>query len=581
MPSERENVLVWVNEDLDACMLCSGQGAHEVEAELTFAGRGNLPAVFYLDQCLTCGCQYGYLEDLEYFLEAVGWEAPDIEDVYRRAQPLDVFIALGAPFGVIAWAAYRDLLLKAQEEAMRPKAPPPASEAVQALPVRTEAWELGVRVADWVSTDDDTPMLSFFAVVVNESNAIRQTDLVAEAPPDAFRLAELVLRATTQSDLDDAPCRPREVLIDDAPMAQALRAQLAEAEIPVRAAPTPHSDEVLALAVEAIRRSARPPYLTDFPVAEVEAFMQAARAFYRLRPWDRLDGNRYVGFRFDEGPWRYLNVMGQMHEEYGLSLFDDWLQLCRFVHNQPSMLESMLDGEAQMRPLFAAGALEGIALDELHLLNPDDAVYLHDAGLAPITLGGLDLTGYPMPRRFGLEGVEPPLRSLSFYRTLMQGLTAIISSRKAKKISSIKKSITVEDRTLSLRYPARGLEDLEQTRKWFRLVISGPPGDDASSTLASNYRIVVDTPGTASLFEISEAIGQEAGSEFRMIGLFSDEVCLWTDESGRGAPAPHLGQLQDLPELTVDFLEETCSLRVMRLVDAGASALRVRIEEVD
>lgn len=579
MPSAHKNSLIWVNEDLAGCLMCSGQASAEVEKELTFAGTSRLSAMLYFDQCHTCGCYYGYLEDLEHVLDAAGWETSDVEDFYRGEQPFDAFIALGTPFGLMPWTAYRDLLLKAREETRKPKPPPPASEAVQALPVRTEAWELGVRVADWVSTDDDTPMLSFFAVVVNESAVIRQTDLVPELPPDAPRLAELILRATTQSDLDDPPCRPLEVLIDDAPMAQALRAHLAPAAIPVRAAPTPHSDEVLAVAVESIRRSTRPSYLIDFPDREVRAFMEAARAFFRLRPWDRLDDDHFVGFRFDGGPWRYLNVMGQRGEEFGLSLFDDWLQLCRFIHNQPSLLEAMLDDEAQVKPLQVAGALEGISLNELHVLNPDDAVHLHNAGVEPISLEGHDLTGYPIPQRFGPDGLEPPLRSLSFYRRLMHGLTTTLSSRKVFKIKSIKRSVTLGGRTLTLRYPARGLESVGESNKWFRLVISTGLPAVASEDGPEDARIVVDTPVVASLFDISDAIQQKAGGAFRMLALYSGRTCVWREKLGQEAPAPLLTHLQSLPELTVDCLEDSFPLRVTRLANPAGTALHVRFEE--
>jgi hypothetical protein len=306
--------------------------------------------------------------------------------------------------------------------------------------------------------------------------------------------------------------------------------------------------------------------------------MKAAHAFYKLRPWDRLDDDRFIGFRFDGGPWRYLNVMGHRGEEFGLSLFDDWLQLCRFVHNQPTMLEAMLNEEAELRPLRVAGALEGLSLDALHMLNPDDAVYLYNAGVEPISLDGHDLTGYPLPRRFGPDGLEPPLRSLSFYRRLMRGLTTTLSSRKVLKINKINRSFTVGGRTLTLHYPARGLEHVEEANKWFRMVIStgSPAALDAGP---EDRRIVVDTPVAASLLDISEAIEEKAGAAFGMLALYSQGTCVWSQKLGQEAPAPLLIHLQGLPELTVDCREASFPLRVMRLMNPAASALHVRLEE--
>ena len=124
------------------------------------------------------------------------------------------------------------------------------------------------------------------------------------------------------------------------------------------------------------------PFFSTHDEKAVRAYFDAAHAFYRARPWERIDGEKYVAFRLGDGPWGYLSVLGQMGEEFGLSYFEDWLQLCRFVHNQYTPLD-FATGAGEAKPLVAAGALEGLTLEPLHALHPEDIGYLQRLGVKP------------------------------------------------------------------------------------------------------------------------------------------------------------------------------------------------------
>ncbi len=118
--------------------------------------------------------------------------------------------------------------------------------------------------------------------------------------------------------------------------------------------------------------------------------------------------------------------MGQMEESPGLSLFGDWLSVCRFAHNQrspflalaeePGLAEELgplgelgllgergplgeMAGFAPADPLEAAGGLEALSLSERDLLRPLDAKRLSALSIDPPVQRGPIGGKYPVPVR--------------------------------------------------------------------------------------------------------------------------------------------------------------------------------------
>lgn len=565
MEYEPQYDLFWVQESFDACKICQGT-LHAEDVEFCLHGPEILDYDWTLGHCAQCGQWYGIITDLLSALIEEATAPNAIDGFTLNGQPVSAGIWVNAAVGIIPWETFK---AQVGQLGAPPSGPPPSPMEVRTLPLLSESWEVGVRAAAWFLNEQGEHTQGYIALVLDPAVGIRAHHLKGETPHEAPELATLLLEAASRPGAGQ-PGRPLEVHLNDATLAGALAAALADVDIKVRAAPTPMADEALDGLQKTLHGEEDEPFFAAYDEPSVRAFFKAAHAFYRIRPWERIDGNKYVAFRLDDGPWGYLNVMGQMGEEFGLSIFDDWLQLCALIHNQPTPWDYMM-GAGEEQAIEAAGALEGLTLEPPPMLHPDDADYVRQLGIKPLRKGL-----YPTVRRFTLDGLEPPHLSLHAYYALMTAMTKAISQRRAATITSIKQHTTVGETTVTLRYPARGDEPFEDHPPGnVRLIVSGL--DQKRRAASTVMRIEIDTPGDARVDEVIRAVRKEY-DDFWITEVTSEGYAVWSDgRQPRGAPCPRVAHLAALPEMAMTIFETEYPLQVMPRMGAGGSQIQVRL----
>lgn len=543
MPPDNHRHLFWTMRDPPDCLLCQGT-IYAEDAKLVLVGPRQAGLELELGQCEDCKSWYGYLDDLVEVAEHLGWDLDEIEAFYHGSQPLHVTVWISALYGAMSWQEFREQeLLHAAADDM----PRPSDEELQRLLRVAETWELGGRVADWVrSSEDDALQLAHAHLVMDGHGLLRAHTLSVEQADDEM-LLDLVYRAIAHPSSGIEAARPKQLKIDDEALVEALQVPLSQLGIEVEFGPTPRVREALATVVAAMTgEEATGPWLSQYAEGEVRSYWKAARALFDAKPWERLDGNKYLAFQRDDGDWYYCTVMGQAGEEYGLAMFEDWLQLCRMVHNAPSMLE-IFAGEGELKQLEAAGWSEALTPVPLEMIDPEDASYLKQLGLRPLASGE-----YPVPYRMTPDGQALVHFSLHTYRALAEGLAALLSRRKAKRISSIKQELEAAGSQLLLRYPADGLEAVEDAG-YYRLTVGGEllggevlRDDDFFS---QGRTLTVEVPGETKLYRLARTLNQHVGDSLWLRGFGQGEHYLWADSGTHAGPHPcvtHLLLLTDL-----------------------------------
>lgn len=561
---------IWVSRPVPTCLQCLGKVGVE-ETRLTLQGPTAERFDVELGHCGQCGCWYGVLGFLEDMLDAVGWQSDELEGLRIKGQKMRVGIWLDQRTGVLPW----EEMVQLAHELEEPSGPPPHEDDVRALPRLPETWQVGVRVANWIVEEGEAPVLAYLALVLDGQQAIRHFMLRPGERHDAPALVELIYEAAVRPRAPVEPGRPRTILIDDAALAVALRRKLKALEIQVQEAPTPQVDAILQNMMADTREEHLPAYLTGIGRAEVVAFFKAARAFYRMAPWTSFDGDRYLGVKYGDAPWYYVNVMGQAGDEPGLSLFTDWLQLCRFVQNTHAWATTH---EEMVQPIRAAGGIEGMTLSPLHMLHPEDAEYIRQLKIRPT-----HQKMYALPHCYLPEGFGQPSFPLARYRLLMEGLVQVLKARRAEYIASLNRTVEVDGAPLIFSYPARGMEEMPEAAGGFRLIITAPPRREASAEniLGAGETIEVDAPGEVLVEEIGWAIRREGGGTFALRGILEDEFFLWNATLGRGLPMPRVLHLARLTSLSVAFYADAFvryPLQVTRLLETPAE-IRVRLQQ--
>ena len=532
--------LLWMPEMPERCFF-TGDPLFMYEVLLRFEGPGR-PAILQLElaRAESGGPWYGYLEDLEEALAELDWQPSDLKGFRLGPDGLKAGVCLSVQRGVESLEAYFE---RRRRQIAAMEAPPPSAEEVAALPALRTTWEVVVRPAGYLRGESGQTEVMFLVLVVDERGPVRSSGVHSGAPPDVAALRALILKATRGDDEFGYPAgRPALVRLTDAPLAAALAEALDDLGIAITAGPTPHADEAINAFVEA-RGPAIPAFFSAYGLPQLQAYFTAARAFFRARPWDRFAPNKYLGFRIDDGPWTYANVMGQMGEEFGLALFDDWLSLCRFVHERPAFA-AFLGGNEGGR-LEAAGATESVSLAEIQALHPEDALHLQAHGLKPDRQGR-----YPTILRITPQGFEPPRLPLDVYTALLNALTQVLTKRTAPQITSVKQRITTGRVAIDLRYPARGDEREELSATAYEFVVHGTDGELYYEWLPRGRRCIVRAPGDVRLADVAFAL-RRASDVFRIAFGAGGDI-LWADDGNRKDPSPYVSDLPSLAALWLD-----------------------------
>lgn len=542
--------LTWVSQPIEECL--SGAGPIEGRvAEFRIDGPERVVYELWMGHCAASNRWYGLLPDLEEMLAEEGWHFDRVDGFAINGTAVRTGVLVGARHQVVPWSTFRE---QSTNIPAREDTPPPSIDAVRTLEQRPTTWELAWAPVGWVrERKEESPSLIYAAVVHDASGYLRTVSLYPGTPPAAEPLAELVRRAAGTPDEPAVPLRPATLRLADADMAAALKDALAALDIALETAATPQADDALAGLVEHLSPNLPPPFLSEADEDTLRAYFTTAADFYETAPWRRFEGHKYLGVQFDDGPWHYANVMGQEEEAPGLSLFDDWLHLCRFHNNQPSGLQDLfseLMGEPlSLSPLEAAGAAEAMTLDTLPILHPADAARVQALGIEP-----LRDDEYPLPYRYDAEGgLVAPHFALADYHVLMRAILIALERRRATPVTSIKTMLDIDERAVTLRYPADGTERSVDGPPSVRLVIEGRDAGPDPTALPEGLNLHVDAPISATFEDVARAL-KDADEDFQYIGVGSGEAVLWDDRGRRKAPCPRMDDLLSCEDLWVELL---------------------------
>jgi hypothetical protein len=551
--------LIWCSRPRDTCLTGAGP-IEETQLDLDIeVGDEVVEVAIITGHCEASGITYGLLPMLSDILNEFGHTLYDATGFVLDGEPAVTGVVVGP--GLVA--SWDDFVLQQQQQAERADQPAPDPETVRALDVRDETWTVGQAPAAWMPTEDGGTTMAYAALVLAPDGQVR-AHRVAEHQ-DGAGLADLVRRATTLAPAHLDAVRPAAVRVADDEVVEGLRDALAACDIAVEHGPTPALEAVLSEVVGNLRGGLPSVFAGEDP-DEVRAYFEAARRFYDARPWTRTEGDRFLGFRIDDGDWHYASVMGQMEASPGLSLFEDWPTLCRFFHTshthrqnelaaQLGDLMDQLTGTRRLSALEAAGAMEGVTLDAREEVHPDDIVFLDDLGIEPLP------DGYPSRMRMDAEdGPVAPRFSLATYGLVMRGVVTALERRRATPVTSIKTTLDIDGHDVELRYPADG-----QERPWdgppaFRLTLDaddrieeegdiwGALGVDPDAMPAIDF--VVEAPATALLMDVAQAMTRLDESFFRT-DVQEGEAMLWNDRNLRRHPSPRVGDLLGLDDLSM------------------------------
>lgn len=190
-----------------------------------------------------------------------------------------------------------------------------------------------------------------------------------------------------------------------------------------------------------------------------------------------------------------------------------------------------------------------------------------------------------MPLRFDVdEGLVAPQFSLETYRLVIEALLLALKRRRATPVTSIKTTLDIDGRRVSLRYPSDGTERPYDGPPGYRLVLRGRKEEAHDpSRIPEGERIEIEVPATALFKDVAKALGQFHEriyqATLRERGLLAGSVCLWNDNASRRDPSPRVADLAALrypEELEVEIGRGAFALVVDRALDAAPDEIQLQ-----
>ena len=450
-------------------------------------------------------------------------------------------------------------------------------EEVGALPQINETWLVTQAPVTYFLDDKNQPTLGHLALVATSQRLIRGFLVHPESLGHA-ELTGLVASACARPPRGLPPTRPHRIVVGSPVVG--LSQDLEALGISVAVGDVGAADEALEALKQALTPEPTPSYFVHYPEREVKAFFKAAALFFQARPWEVIDGYKFVAFRLDDGPWRYANVMGQAEGEYGLAVFRDWLEVCKTANN-PETLTDMVEAASSPEPnlpksLLATGGAEGLSLSPLEALAPEDAAYLEK-----LKIKASWRQQYAAVYRYTPYGLETPQLDLPLYTGLMSALSERAREVRGNLISSLKTALDTPKGRLSIRYPARGDEAASKEDYYlFRLPFtlgarSATPGEVVWAE--------VGAPGEAKWHRVMSALTREAKSVPHIFPWVSEvlggEYALWLDQAPVKEPSPTVEQLAQAPGLTLKMgIGERPALRLEAVKRPEEAQITVRFD---
>lgn len=523
-----------------------------------------------------CADDQTYLAELPLLEEVLAEADYTLADVLGFAvddQPVQAEVWLGASLGAIPWDLYT---AGAAGSEWREK-PLPTPQELRALPQVREAWMLAQAAGGYYLNERGQPTISHVAFLTTQAGFVRSVTLGNQPAGKKDELRELIAKGCAAPPNDLPAVRPEVVVTDDPFIAEQLIEVLQDLGIRAEAGDVSPALEALAALKEALEPEPIPTYFSNHTESEVKTFFKAANAFFQARPWEVIDGTRFLAFRLGEGAWHYANVMGQAGEAFGLAMFGDWLEVCRALNNPETLMEVFenlsLGAEAQPKSFLATGRAESMSLNPLQALAPEDAAFLKQLKVKPSWR-----KQYAAVHRYTPEGTETPTFGPSAYTGLMTILAERTQKVRGDQINSIKAKTLTPQGEMEVRYPAKGDEDSQQDGYYrFRVpfhlgAMSATPGEVLWAEL--------EAPGEAKWHRVMAALTKVAKTKPEVFPwpakLKHGDFLVWLDQAPVKEPSPTVEQLAQLEGLTLAGFDHEDPLVLTPLPRPATAEVKVK-----
>ncbi|MDF1521747.1 MAG: hypothetical protein P1P87_02870 [Trueperaceae bacterium] len=328
------------------------------------------------------------------------------------------------------------------DDDVRPEVPD--LDELATLPVLEERWCVAVRPATFMIGREPEPTLTWLGAIADGDGLVRVATFEGE-PFDTDALYALVARACIGAMTEAEPARPRFVIVEDVELVALLAERLAPVGIEVVEGDIEPALVAMHGMAEALG-TGTPAWLAEVEDETVQGFFDAVVAFYEAEPWRSFHSERFLAYRVGDGPWRYVQVMGQAAQEYGLAVYPGWDEAQAFVEDRGE------DEDSAAERLAEVGWLEGLSLTAIGALSPLDAGRYLISGMEP----DLD-DSVPAWLRFEADGPAVPEHGPGVYAVLV-ALVADHARRARKQVRRIDATAATPAGPLRVVYPATGDE---------------------------------------------------------------------------------------------------------------------------
>jgi hypothetical protein len=563
MAREERQSLLWVtDDDLTHCPQCK-RPLSDVRANLhAFMDNLKFGGLFDFQRC-PGGTWIADLNVLETTIDEINdqqyqdYSSADITAFEVNGAPADASVWIGGQFGDIPWEEYQEGL---EHGMMSEDLPLPTLAEVKALPISLETWQLALSPISFIAEGSDPTRVAQVGLLVSESGLVQGTQVFDHAP-EPEELRDLIWRACAHPVMGARPTRPSTLASDDPFTVTTLEAVLENVGIRAVFAPVPLALEAVQSLRDFLPAANVPSIFAQHSEHDVRAYLEATRAFFAAQPWDLFGADKPIAFRYNDGPWHYATVMGQASEEYGLSFFEDWLQICRYQNNRPNMLQiiAMQFGGEEFTPpgLEAAGAMEGLTLSDLSAFDPEDARLLETLGVEP----ALDGEWATIHRYSADSGLEAPRLELNAYTLL----ASVIAERSAKArgvgITSMKAKLETAQGRIEVRFPSKGDED-STPGSYFRLEFTRKANEFRSPKSLKGIRVSVWAEGSAKIHRVITKVQQALAADGERVtsyinGIRHGDHNVFENRGSQREPSPTIEQLASLGKVVFRSWDET------------------------
>jgi hypothetical protein len=530
-----------------------------------------------LGYCRNIETYLAELPEVDEALDDAGFDLTEARSFSIDDAPVEAEVWMGATLGAIPWEAYAAGMGMAGEWREQPV---PSVQALLAMPQARETWMIAQAPGTYHLDERDKPTLSYVGLVVTEDGLIRGFSL-QDHPLGAPELRELVARGCAAAPGGLPAARPRTVLVDDPFVAEGLGEALKGLGIKVEVGDVSPALEALGMLKETLEPEPVPSYFAHYSEREVKAFFDAAKRFFSARPWEVFAADRFLAFRLDEGPWRYTTVMGQAGEQFGLAMFEGWLEVCRTVNNPESfmdILQAAASGtESLPKSLLASGGAESMTLSPFEAMAPEDADFLNR-----LKVKASWRKEFAAVHRYTPAGMERPRFEPALYTGLMKVIAERAQKVRGSRVTSLKASVETPAGKLEVRYPAKGDEGSGQDG-YYRFRVPFRHGA-ASPTPERVLWATVEAPGEAKWHRVMAELTKAAKrypEVFPWISrLGQGEYNLWLDQAPVKEPSPTVEQLAGQEGLTLSLdIDEEEPLELVAIPRPDQASIRVSFEE--